>query len=99
LHPEITQPLSVILAQWKKNQQQAKQLPEHIKENQKLKLTSRKNAPVCQSSTIKIALTSLQNSSRFLLGFPLKLSHAPLQVSCPQNHLPPTLLSPFFRRV
>jgi hypothetical protein len=24
--------------------------------------------------------------SRFLLGFPLKLSHAPLQVSCPQNH-------------
>jgi hypothetical protein len=42
--------------------------------------------PFYQSSTIEIALTSLQNSSRFLLGFLLKLSHAPLQVSCPQNH-------------
>jgi hypothetical protein len=42
--------------------------------------------PFCQSSTIQIALTSFQNSSRFLLGFPLKLSHAPLQVSCTQNH-------------
>jgi hypothetical protein len=71
LHPEITQPLSVILAQRKKNQQQAKQLPEHIRENQKLKLTSRKkNAPVCQSSTIKIALTSLQNSKPFLAWLP-----------------------------
>jgi hypothetical protein len=76
----------VILAQRKKNQQQAKQLLEHIRENQKLKLTSQKMPPVCQSSTIKIALTSLQNSNRFLLGFPLKLSHAPLQISCPQNH-------------
>jgi hypothetical protein len=41
----------------------------------------------------------LQNSSRFILGFSLKLSHAPLQGSCSQNHKITTFIKSVFRRV
>jgi hypothetical protein len=42
----------------------------------------------------------LQNSSRFLLGLPLKLSHAPLQVHVPKIIKMAALLqSVFLRRV
>jgi hypothetical protein len=41
----------------------------------------------------------LQNSSRFILGFQLKLSHAPLQDSSPQNHKIAAFIKSVFRRV
>jgi hypothetical protein len=44
-------------------------------------------------------LIFLQNSSRFILGFQLKLSHAPLQDSCPQNHKIAAFIKSVFRQV
>jgi hypothetical protein len=41
----------------------------------------------------------LQNSSHFILGFQLKLSHAPLQDSCPQNHKIVAFIKSVFWRV
>jgi len=79
LHQDITQPLSMILAQWKK--------------------ISNKLSSCMKNNPRENPTLYLQNSSRYLLGFPLKLSHAPLQVQILKSIKWPPSLSPFFRRV
>jgi hypothetical protein len=72
------------------NQQQAKQLHEEQPE---------RKSPSSTSPPKSKLPSYLQNSSRYLLGFPVKLSHAPLQVQVPKSIKWPPSLSPFFRRV
>jgi hypothetical protein len=80
------------------NQQQAKQLHEEQPER-KSPLATQNTAPSSASLPKSKSPSYLQNSSRYLLGFPLKLSHASLQVQVPKSIKWPPSLSPFFRRV
>jgi hypothetical protein len=66
------------------NQQPAKQLW-HTRENN-TKTNIAKNAWPRSAKTSSLGAPPPQHSGRYVLGFPLKLSHAPLQVACPQNH-------------
>jgi hypothetical protein len=55
--------------------------------------------PQSANLPLQNAAPFLQNSSRFILGFQLKLSQAPLQDSCPQNHKIAAFIKSVFRRV
>ncbi len=85
LPSEVTQPLSMRLAQRKKKTPQAKLLDE--------KKPRDIHPPTTQNTS-----PLHQNSSRYMLGFSPKLSHAPLQIHLPKNHKM-AALSLFFQRV
>jgi hypothetical protein len=80
------------------NQRQVKQLHEEQPER-KFPLATQNTAPSSASPLKSKSPSYLQNSSRYLLGFLLKFSHALLQVQVPKSIKWLPSLSPFFRRV
>jgi hypothetical protein len=88
----------MILAQRKKI---SNKLSSCMKNNPREKPTlATQNTAPSSASPPKSKLPSyLQNSNYYLLGFLLKLSHAPLQVQVPKSIKWPPSLSPFFWRV